>query len=165
MWLVNRKRPKKHRVDDRVGDRCHANAERQGQDCEGAEQRRRAQTPQGNPKVISKRLQHRTVLCRAGRRVNDGLAPLASLASPRLRGSFPARFVQVTIKAEILSSESLGQQDDLIGVPGEMFNDVKDRRQHSGVEALNGDRFGEPPVWQRADQSHRLIDGATQLCK
>jgi hypothetical protein len=46
-----------------------------------------------------------------------------------------------------------------------MFNDVEDGGEHGGVGALNGDLFGEPPVWQRADQSQGFTYRATQLCK
>ena len=83
----------------------------------------------------------------------------------RLLGFSPARFVQVTVKTEILSSEALGQENDLIGVSRKMFNDVEDGREHGGLEALNGDPFGEAAVWQRADQIQGVIHCGPQLGK
>ena len=42
-----------------------------------------------------------------------------------LLGFFPTRLVQVTVETEIFSSEALGQQNDLIGVPGKMLTTWK----------------------------------------
>ena len=79
-----------------------------------------------------------------------------------LVGFSPARFVQVTVETEISSSEALREQNDLIGVARKMFYDVEDGREHCRVVALNGDLFCESPVWQSADQIHRLTHGAAQ---
>src|SRR5262245_7159554 len=98
-------------------------------------------------------------------RTVPGRRPEPGASWTLLRGFSPARFVQVTVETEIFSSEALGQENDLIGVPREMFNDVEDGRQHCGVIALNGDLFREPPVRQRADQIHGLTHCAVQLCK
>ena len=78
----------------------------------------------------------------------------------RLGGFSPARFVQVTVETEISSSEALGQENDLIGVPRKVFNDVEDGREHGRVVALNGDLFGEPPVRQEGGSGHGLTHGA-----
>jgi hypothetical protein len=63
-------------------------------------------------------------------------AVAAVLAEALLLGFFPARLFQATVKTEIFSSEALGQQNDLTGVPGKMFNHVKDEAVSNWADVL-----------------------------
>ena len=55
------------------------------------------------------------------------------------------------------------KQNDLTGVAGKVFDDVKDRREHGRLASLDCDSFAQSHARQRAEDANRIGDRAARV--